>query len=497
MDLIFTLLVILPLAAAGLWFRRALRRGPGLKLPPGPTPLPILGNILSLGRKPHQSLARLARVHGPIMLLKLGTRTAAVISSPEAARAVLQKQDLAFCNRSVPDTSRVLDHHRYSVVWLPVGDQWRMIRRICKDKMFSAQCLDAGRSLRMEKLKNLVGHVDECCASGRAVDVGKAAFTTSLNLMWTSLFSADAAELGSSSSSEFRDLVSAMMELGGKPNLSDYFPILRGFDPQGIFRSSEAYVAKCFALFDEIIDRRVKMKSGGDDRTVWNDMLETLLEFNREDPSRFTLHHVKNLLLNLFVAGSDTTSGTVEWAMAELIRNPDKLRKARHELRTVLSPDQLIQESDISQLPYLRSIVKETFRLHPTLPLLLPRKAMEDTELNGYIIPKNAQIMVNIWAIGRDTEVWQDADKFIPERFMEKDIDFRGQHFELTPFGGGRRICLGLPLAYRMVHIMLASFVKDYEWKLEEGTMKVDMEERFGLSLQKAISLTIVPNKLV
>ncbi|XP_051146935.1 cytochrome P450 76T24-like [Andrographis paniculata] len=496
MDLIFTLLVLLSLAA-GLWFRRALNRGPGLKLPPGPTPLPIFGNILSLGRKPHQSLARLAKVHGPIMLLKLGTRTAVVISSPESARAVLHKQDQAFCNRFVPDAAGVLDHDRNSVAWMPVGDQWRVIRKICKDKMLSGQRMDAGRGLRMEKLKNLVGHVEECCASGRAVDIGKAAFTTSLNLMWTSLFSADAAELGSSSSGEFRDIVSGIMELVGKPNMSDYFPILRGLDPQGILRSVEAYFGKCFAVFDEIIDRRVEMKSAGDDRTVWNDMLETLLEFNREDPSGFTLDHVKNLLLDLFVAGTDTTSGTVEWAMAELIRNPNKLQKARHELRTVLSPDQLIQESDISRLTYLQSIIKETFRLHPTLPLLLPRKATKDTELNGYLIPKNAQIMVNTWAIGRDTEVWKDADKFIPERFMETDIDFRGQHFELTPFGGGRRICLGLPLAYRMVHIMLASLVKDYEWKLEEGVMKVDMEEKFGLSLQKAISLRIVPNKIV
>ncbi|XP_051144130.1 cytochrome P450 76T24-like [Andrographis paniculata] len=494
MDLIFTLLVFISLAAA-LWFRRALKRGPGLKLPPGPLPLPIFGNIFSLGRKPHQSLARLAQIHGPIMLLKLGSRSTVVISSPESARAVLQKQDQAFCNRSTPDAIRALRHDTHSVAWMPVGDQWRTIRRLCKDKMFSGQRLDAGGGVRMEKLKKLVGHVDQCCESGRAVDVGKAAFTTSLNLMWASLFSADAAEIGSHSSGEFRDIVSGIMELIGKPNLSDFFPILRAVDPQGILKSNTAYFEKCFAVFDEIIDRRVEMKSAGD-RTVWNDILEALLEFYREDQSGLTLEHVKHLLLDLFVAGSDTTSSTVEWAMTELIRNPDKMQKAKHELRTVLSLDQLVQESDISQLPYLRSIVKETFRLHPTVPLLVPRRATEDTKFNGYIIPKNAQIMINAWAIGRDTSVWQDADKFLPERFLDKDIDFRGQHFELIPFGGGRRICVGMPLAHRMIHMMLASLVKDYEWKLEEGIMEVGMEEKFGLTLQKAIPLRIVPNKV-
>ncbi|KAK4411323.1 cytochrome [Sesamum angolense] len=155
-------------------------------------------------------------------------------------------------------------------------------------------------------------------------------------------------------------------------------------------------------------------------------------------------------------------------------------------------------KNQTSRDPYLRAVVKETFRLHPAAPLLVPHKAEEDVEINGYIVPRNAQVLVNVWAIGRDSNVWAKPDVFMPERFLETETDVHGQHFELLPFGGGRRICVGLPLAYRMVHLMLATLISSFDWKLEEGlkTEEVDMDERFGLTLQKAIPLKAVPTQL-
>ncbi|KAL0429252.1 UNVERIFIED_CONTAM: cytochrome [Sesamum radiatum] len=230
-----------------------------------------------------------------------------------------------------------------------------------------------------------------------------------------------------------------------------------------------------------------------------NDMLEALLDINQKNESELSFDDIKHLLLDLFVAGTDTTSSTVEWAMAELMRNPEKLSKARTELRNVVGQNEEVQESDISRLSYLQAVVKETFRLHPTVPLLLPRKAMEDVEINGFIVPQNTQVLVNVWAIGRDSNVWLNPDEFMPERFMETETDFHGQHFELLPFGGGRRICLGLPLAHRMVHLVLATLISNFDWKLEEGLKleEVDMNEKFGLTLQKAIPLRALPLKLL
>ena len=157
---------------------------------------------------------------------------------------------------------------------------------------------------------------------------------------------------------------------------------------------------------------------------------------------------------DLFVAGTDTPSTTVEWAMAELLCNPEKMVKAQREIREVLGNDGIVQESDISKLTYLQSIVKETFRLHPPGPLLIPHRAEIDVEICGFTIPKNSQILVNAWAIGRDPSTWSNPNAFVPERFLECDIGVKGRDFELIPFGAGRRICPALPSLQEKSEIM-------------------------------------------
>ena len=201
------------------------------------------------------------------------------------------------------------------------------------------------------------------------------------------------------------------------------------------------------------------------------------------------------MLQDLFVAGTDTTSSTLEWAMAELLHNPEKLLKARVELLQTIGKDKQVKESDISRLPYLQAVVKETFRLHPAVPFLLPRRVEEDTDIEGFTVPKNAQVLVNAWAIGRDPNTWENPNSFVPERFLGLDMDVKGQNFELIPFGAGRRICPGLPLAIRMVHLMLASLIHSYDWKLQDGVTpeNMNMEERYGISLQKAQPLQALP----
>jgi cytochrome P450 len=133
--------------------------------------------------------------------------------------------------------------------------------------------------------------------------------------------------------------------------------------------------------------------------------------------------------------------------------------------------------------------------LHPSVPLLLPRKAEADVEINGYIIPKDAQVLLNAWAIGRDPSIWENANLFMPERFLGSKIDVRGRNFELIPFGGGRRICPGLTLVIRVLHSMLGSLINTFDWKLEDGVKCEDMnmEEKFGITLQRAHPLRAIP----
>ncbi|KAD2054440.1 hypothetical protein R6Q59_016840 [Mikania micrantha] len=467
------------------------------RLPPGPFPFPIIGNLLHISDKPHHSLATLAKRYGPLMSLKLGSRTTIVVSSPDLAKEFFQKHDQSFSGRPSPHITKVANHEDHSIVWLPAGDQWRRLRRICKEYLFSVQRLDASECLRQEKIKELVEHIKSCGTSEKTVNIGGVAFTTILNIFTNFIFSMDLAEYDSMSSQEFKKDVWAVLEVVGKPNLAELFPFLQPFDPQGIMRHGNVYIKKILAVFDRIIDQRMQTRSSSSSLvSTNNDVLDSLLNLNEKDEFEFNRNDIRHLFFALFVAGIDTTATTLEWAMTELIHNPEKLKIARSEIIKVMKDKtNIIQESNISQLPYLQAVIKETLRLHPAAPFLIPHQSIQDVEIQGFLVPKDAQILCNVWAMGRDPKVWPNPETFMPERFLEVKIDYRGQDFELIPFGAGRRICPGLNIAHRMLHTMLASLIHKFDWKLE-GNMKpedLNMEDKFGLTVQRKIPLKLIP----
>lgn len=199
---------------------------------------------------------------------------------------------------------------------------------------------------------------------------------------------------------------------------------------------------------------------------------------------------------DLFIAGSDTSGSTTEWAMAELLHNPKIMKKARNEVIQVIPKSKQVKESDIPTLPYIQAIVKETLRLHPPVPLLLPYIASNDVEINGYTIHKGNQVLINAWSIGRNPEFWDDPLVFRPERFLNSNVDFKGRDFEYLPFGAGRRICPGIPLANRMIVLMLAVLLHSFEWELPQG-VTLDMNEQYGITLKKLVPLSAVPISVV
>ncbi|RLN12943.1 geraniol 8-hydroxylase-like isoform X1 [Panicum miliaceum] len=463
-------------------------------LPPGPRPLPLLGSLHLLGDQPHRSLARLAKIHGPLMSLRLGSVTTVVVSSPEVAREFLQKHDAVFASRSVPDAVGD-DHARNSVPWLPHSTRWRALRKIMATELFAPHRLDALQGLRREKVQELVDHVGRLAREGTAVDVGHVAFTTSLNLLSRTMFSCDLTSLDDVGSKVFQEVVTEIMETVGRPNLSDFFPALAAVDPQRLRRRLARLFARLHKVFDVEVDGRLRERDAGKPRK--NDFLDLLLDatggggLSTAGIDRDTL---RSFFTDLFAAGSDTSSSTVEWAMVELLRNPVSMSKLCNELVGVIGSRRTIEESDIGHLPYLQAVVKETFRLHPPVPLLLPRQAEVATEIMGYIIPKGARVLINVWAMGRDEDIWFEPKKFMPERFLESTIDFRGGDFGLIPFGEGRRICPGMPLATRMVHLVLASLLNKFKWRLPAEVERngVDMAEKFGVTLKKASPLCAI-----
>ncbi|CAN1747943.1 Geraniol 8-hydroxylase [Linum perenne] len=473
-------------------------------LPPGPSRLPIIGNLHNLGDKPHKSLAHLASIHGPLMTLKLGQVTTIVASSPSVAKEILQKHDLVLSDRQLILAIRAHDHHEHGLPWVPVGPKWRNLRKVCNTYLFTTQKLDSNQELRRKKIQELLEAVRRNACENKAVDIGKAAFMTTFGALSTTVLSLDltdeASEDGSEYVAEFKEVSWGIMDESGKPNLGDYFPVLGRLDLQGIQKRMRSHSSKMLNLFGRIIDERLKRRNL-EAYVSSNDMLDTLLDIVDQEngDASMNLDLIKHLFLviklDLFAAGTDTTSSTLEWAMVEMLRNRVTLAKAKEELDRIIGKGNHLQESDILQLPYLQAIIKETFRLHPASPLMIPRIAKADLEICGYTVPKGAAILINLWAIGKDHNIWDNPTSFMPERFIGSKIDVRGSSFELIPFGGGRRICPGLSLVMRMLPMMLGSLVHLFDWTLEEGVepKSLDMEEKFGISLQKAKPLLVVP----
>ncbi|KFK23069.1 hypothetical protein AALP_AAs59301U000100 [Arabis alpina] len=198
---------------------------------------------------------------------------------------------------------------------------------------------------------------------------------------------------------------------------------------------------------------------------------------------------------DMFLGGTDTGAITMIWAMTELMKNPRVMKKAQEEIRTVLgSKREKITEEDVEKVEYLKLIVKETLRLHPSIPIL-HRVSMSEIKIQGYDIPQNTQIHINAWAIGQDPKVWKTPKEFIPERFMDNHVHYKGQNYEFLPFGSGRRICPGIPMAIPTLELGLLSMLYFFDWKLPDG-MKIediDMEEVGNIAAPKKNPLLLVP----
>ncbi|CAL5429810.1 unnamed protein product [Camellia sinensis] len=311
----------------------------------------------------------------------------------------------------------------------------------------------------------MIEHVRE--RRDRAVAIGELAFTTALNQMSNTCFSVNVAGFESGEVQEFLNAVKTLMVVDGKFNIADVFPWLKPFDPRGLRRRAKVAYDWLDAVSDGFVTRRLKHRESN--LPSYGDLLDSLLDYSQENESEFNCKHIKILLVDLMLAGTETSSNTVEWAMTELLLHPSIMLKVCEEVTKTIGVEGRIEESKILALPYLHAVVKETMRLHLSVPLLVPHKTETDVKLQDFLIPKSTQVLVNEWAIARNPSYWENPTQFMPERFLGSEMDYNGQHFAFLPFGSGRRMCPRIPLAQRVVSLMIASLVYHFDWKLPDG----------------------------
>ncbi|KAJ6842091.1 cytochrome P450 84A1-like [Iris pallida] len=496
MQLMDWLIVILVVPFT-LFFVSSVRRPRRkLPLPPGPPGLPIVGNMNMMDQLTHRGLARLAERYGGLCHLRLGSLHAVAVSTPEAARQVLQVQDNLFSNRPATIAITYLTYDRADMAFAHYGPFWRQMRKLCVVRLFSRKRAESWASVRDE----VDATVRAAGAQSRSpVNVGELVFNLTKNITFRAAFGA---QTSSGEQEEFIGILQEISKLFGAFNVGDFLPWLRWVDPQGINGRLEKARTALDRFIDRIIDEHMASpkEADADDADMVDDMLAFLEGAGREttDEFKLTRNNIKAIIMDVMFGGTETVASAIEWAMAELMHCPDEMRRVQQELAEVVGLDRKVHESDLDRLPFLRCAIKETLRLHPPIPLLLHETA-EDVEVSGYSIPKGSRVMINVFAIGRDRSAWQDADAFRPSRFApggdKAGVDFKGNFFELIPFGSGRRSCPGMQLGLHGLELAVAQLAHCFYWELPDGMKpsELDMGDIFGLTAPRAVRLVAVP----
>ncbi|KAM1273144.1 hypothetical protein ACFX2H_023080 [Malus domestica] len=490
----------------------------GLKSPPGPWKLPIIGNLHQMvGPLPHHIFRDLAKKHGPIMHLKLGQLEAVIISSPKAAREVLKTHELAFAQRPIVLATEVLSFGQGGIISAPYGDLWRSLRKVCMFELLSAKRVQSFRSIREEEAQNLVESIGSMSHKGLAINFSNRCCSFANDVVSKAAFGKKCKD-----QKEFLSLLDEVNKLASGFDIPDLFPSLSflGF-VTGSIPALKDIQSKLGKILENIInDHKTKrskkdlMISSTSATTAGNDKAEegeeenfvdVLLKLKESNKAEFnfTTNQIKDIILDIFGAASETSATTIEWAMSELMKNPRIMKRAQAEVRQSVvqfegKKGKVIEERDVKKLDYLKSVVKETLRLHSPLALL-PREARDTVQVGGFKLPVKSKVIINLWAMGRDPDIWgADAECFKPERFHGSSVDFKGFDFEFIPFGAGRRICPGMSFGVTVIELALAELLYHFDWKLANGMNpdKLDMTESLGLTCKRknALYLTATPH---
>ncbi|RWR82971.1 isoflavone 2'-hydroxylase [Cinnamomum micranthum f. kanehirae] len=464
--------------------------------PPSPPSLPILGHLHLLNKPLHRSLSSLSRRYGPILALRFGSRPVLIVSSPSLVEECFTKNDIIFANRPRLLAGKYIGYDYTTLGWSSYGPHWRNLRRIAATEILSSNRVNMFSSVRSDEIRTLVKDLFLDSDLGKAVELKRKFSELALNVMMRMIAGkryygetvVDLEEAG-----RFREIVEESLALSGASNLLDFLPVLRWIGFKGVEKRMIGLVKERDLLLQGLIDEHRKKKGifsesdvdGVETRGKKKTLIDLLLSLRETEPEYYSDNIIKGIIIALVGAGTDTSSVTLEWAMSLLLNNPEVLKKAKAELDVQVGKDRLLDESDLDKLPYLHCIINETLRMHPAGPLLIPHESSEECTLGGFHVPSGTMLLVNLWAIHRDPNLWVDPTSFKPERFEGVENDKECVNCKFIPFGYGRRSCPGMGMAVKVVGLALGTLIQCFEWE-RVGEEKVDMMEGGGLTMPKA-----------
>uniref|UniRef100_M1BR19 Cytochrome P450 n=1 Tax=Solanum tuberosum TaxID=4113 RepID=M1BR19_SOLTU len=409
------------------------------------------------------------------------------------AKQVLKTHDLAFANRPQLTSTNIIFYNNKDIAFSQYGDYWRQMRKICILELLSTKMVKSFGAIRQDELSSLISSLRSM--SGSTINMTEKIFLLSNCITCRSAFGKICKDRD-----EFITIMKEVLLLGAGFFLADLFPsckLLHNITGEKT-RMVNAH-KKVDVILEEILNEHIENKAAGkkvNGEFGDEDLVDVFLRVKENAELQFpiTNDNIKAVIFDIFLGGTGSSSSTIIWALSEMIKNPNVMIKAQSEVRQVFKGKQNFSEEEVENLTYLKSVIKETLRLHTPAPLLGSRECREQRVIDGYTIPLKARVLVNAWALARDPESWDDPENFIPERFENSSIDFMGNHFEFIPFGSGRRVCPGLLLGVANVIHPLAQLLYHFEWELPNGTNPedLDMTETHGLTAEKKENLYLI-----
>ncbi|KAB1220296.1 Isoflavone 2'-hydroxylase [Morella rubra] len=463
-----------------------------LNSPPSPFSLPIIGHLHLLKPPLYKALETLSLQYGPILSLKFGSRSFLVVSSPSAVEECFTKNDIVFANRPRTMAGDRLTYNLTALVWAPYGHLWRNLRRFAAVEIFSQMSLQKSSIIRREEVNSLLRGLFKA-SDGKP---HKVEFRYLFALLMFNIVTrmvtgepcvgeeAASTDMGKQRLEELKQIFFANLRM----NLCDFFPILRWLGYKGLEKSMIRLQAKRDELLRRFIEENMRKKSSSLNNSALMDMekkrtlLAILLSLGQSEPEFYSDDVIQAMISMMYVAGTDTTATTMEWAMSLLLNHPDVLQKVRAEIDNEVGHGHLISEFDLARVPYLRCVMNETLRLYPVVPLLLPHFSNEDCTVGGFQIAKGTILLVNAWAMHRDPKLWEEPTRFMPERFETNNEERDG--FKFLPFGIGRRSCPGAGMGQRIILLTLGTLIQCFDWE-RLGKEIVDMNPDAGFLLSK------------
>ncbi|KAH6810642.1 cytochrome P450 [Perilla frutescens var. frutescens] len=486
------------------WRRRRIRSSQNNNSAPEPSGAwPIIGHLHLLGDKIPVSriLGGLADKFGPVFTLRLGVHRTVVVSSCEAVKDCFTTNDKVLARRP-SSTAGIYLGYNYAGFGFTHGPFWREIRKLVLMEVLSARRLDTLKLVREAEIATSFRELYELVGEREEVVISDWFEQLTLNTIMMMIAGKRYAEKDENDAEtadarSFRNIIKQFMYISGQFVVSDSipFPPLKWLDFQGHIKSMKRIADELSIISEGWIDEHVERRRI-DGLGTEQDFIDVMLSAIDDKFLRFghtpkTI--IKATILNLILAGSDTTSTHLTWLLSVLLNNTRVMRQAQIEIDEKVGKDRWVQEADIRNLVYLHAIIKETLRLFPPGPLGVPHEAMEDCRVSGYHVPKGTRILVNVWKLHRDPRLWQEPDEFVPERFLTKhaEVDFTGHHHEFIPFGSGRRSCPGITFAMQVTHLTMARLIQGFKFRtpLDEP---VDMTEGLGITLPKATPLRVL-----